>query len=326
MSRLSQAFNVTLRHSQCSLKGSVLAPPRTQPVRRRDIHIKTRARHDFREPFKVTTSQWRQTHSATPTQAASPESIPENSTSSYTTGLGVTLSEDDTRFVSHLNSVFPSLEFPPELAKRLLTHGSHKAAIHGHNGRLGFIGRRVLESYFLLFVHEVTQGRSHHDYDVLVSRALNTYLLGEHVAPQWSLGRALRWVPTVSQDTLRTVQLQKSDAELEDALTASPGILRSVGLYKVMGEAVQAVIGGVYHQFGGSVAHRLFHTRILPHILLPERSSGVPAEFHARALQICERMGGTEGDLSYDTKRLPTPTQSEAVEMTPKRRAAVAGL
>ncbi|KIK82752.1 hypothetical protein PAXRUDRAFT_35530 [Paxillus rubicundulus Ve08.2h10] len=326
MSRLSQAFNATLRHSQGSLNGSVLAPPRTLSVRRRDIHTKTRARHGFQEPSKAPVPQWRQTYSTAPTQAASPDSIPENSASSYTTGFRVTSSEDDTCFVSHLNSVFPSLEFPPELAKRLLTHGSHKAAIHGHNGRLGFVGRRVLESYFLLFIHEVTQGRSHHDYEVLVSRALNTYLLGEHVAPRWSLGRVLRWVPTVSQDTLRIAQLQKSDTESEDALMASPGILRGVGLYKVMGEAVQAVVGGVYHQFGGSVAHRLFHTRILPHILLPERSSGVPAEFHAKALQICERMGGTEGDLSYSTKRLLTPTQSGAVEMAPKRRAAAAGL
>ncbi|KAF9240462.1 hypothetical protein BU15DRAFT_87667 [Melanogaster broomeanus] len=186
-----------------------------------------------------------------------------------------TLKLDNGRFVAHLNSVFPSLDFTPELANRILTHGSHKSAVHGHNGRLGFIGRH----------------RSPHDYDLVVSRALNTYLLGEHIAPRWSLGRVLRWVPTVSQDTLRVNQ--------------------SVGLYKIMGEAVQAVVGGVYHQFGGSVAHRLFHTRILPHILLPERSSGVPAEFHAKALQICERMGGTEGDLISE---LPTTRVIESLE------------
>ncbi|KAF9220767.1 hypothetical protein BS17DRAFT_738801 [Gyrodon lividus] len=322
MSRLSRSFNVSLRPSQCSSKGSVLAPPRTQPVRRRDIHIKSRARHDLRESFKVASSQWRQTHSTAPTQTLPSESIQENIISSHTAESAVALLEDDARFVAHLSSIFPSLEFPPELAKRMLTHGSHKAAVHGHNGRLGFVGRRVLESYFLLFIHEVAQGRSHHDYDVLVSRALNTYLLGEHVASRWSLGRVLRWLPTVSQENLRIAQLQQSDAELEDALTANPGMLRSVGLYKVMGEAVQAVVGGVYHQFGGSVAHRLFHTRVLPHILLPQRSSGLPAEFHAKALQICERMGGTESDLLYGTKRLPEPTESEPVEMTPKRRAA----
>lgn len=111
------------------------------------------------------------------------------------------------------------------------------------------IGRRVLESYFLLFIHEVAQGRAHHDYDRLTSRALNTYFLGEHVAPQWSLGRVLLWVPTVPKETLRTARTQNPDSELDEALTASPGIAQSVGLYKVMGEAVQAVVGGVYHQF-----------------------------------------------------------------------------
>ncbi|KAI6045364.1 hypothetical protein EDC04DRAFT_2926019 [Pisolithus marmoratus] len=130
-----------------------------------------------------------------------------------------------------------------------------------HNGRLAFIGRRVLESYYLLFsVHSTL----------------------------------LRWVPTIPRNTIEAAQEHLPDAELTDALSANPGIVRSVGLYKVMGETVQAVVGGVYHQFGGSVAHRLFHTRILPHILLPNQHGGVPMEFHARALSISERMGGLE--------------------------------
>lgn len=111
------------------------------------------------------------------------------------------------------------------------------------------IGRRVLESYYLLFIHEVAQGRAHHDYDRLALRTLNTYFLGEHVAPRWSLGRVLLWVPTLPKETLRTAQIQNPDAELDEALAVSPGITKSVGLYKVMGEAVQAVVGGVYHQF-----------------------------------------------------------------------------
>src|ERR1700675_4797028 len=47
---------------------------------------------------------------------------------------------DDTRFSDHLNGVFPLLQFPADLARRVLTHGSHKAAITGHNGRFSFIG------------------------------------------------------------------------------------------------------------------------------------------------------------------------------------------
>ncbi|KAF8548824.1 hypothetical protein OG21DRAFT_1448664 [Imleria badia] len=291
MSRLPRVIHSLLQPSQSLLKPSAIAPPRTPPVQ---ANFSTR-------------------HA---------QSISEDHPSSHADSRRP---DDDARFAAHLNSVFRSLEFPPELARRMLTHGSHKAAIHGHNGRLGFIGRRVLESYYLLFVHEATQGRAHHDYDRLTSRALNTYFLGEHVAPRWSLGRVLLWVPTAPKETLRTAQIQNPDSELDQALTASPGIAKSVGLYKVMGEAVQAVVGGAYHQFGGSVTHQLFHTRILPHLLLPERSSGVPEEFHATALQICERMGGPESDLLHHLN-IPEHTEDEHVHISPKRRVTAAGL
>jgi hypothetical protein len=47
----------------------------------------------------------------------------------------------DSRFARHLNEQFYPLQFPPELARRILTHGSHqRAAINGHNARLSFIG------------------------------------------------------------------------------------------------------------------------------------------------------------------------------------------
>ncbi|KAG9311588.1 hypothetical protein JVU11DRAFT_7797 [Chiua virens] len=286
MSRLPRAINTLLRPSQISCKASALAPTRTLS---RLVNFSTRHTED---------------------------------TLSYNTRVS---DEDDARFSAHLNSVFRSLDFPPELARRLLTHGSHKAAIHGHNGRLGFIGRRVLESYYLLFIHEAAHGRTHRDYDRLVSRTLNTYFLGEHIAPRWSLGRVLLWVPTASKETLRTAQNQNPDSELNEALLLSPGIAKSVGLYKVMGEAVQAVVGGVYHQFGGSVAHQLFHTRILPHLLLPEKSSGVPEEYHATALKICDRMGGTESELIHRPS-IPGHTEDEYVHITPKKRVAAAGL
>ncbi|EGO03359.1 hypothetical protein SERLA73DRAFT_46635 [Serpula lacrymans var. lacrymans S7.3] len=213
--------------------------------------------------------------------------------------------DESNRLAEHLDSIFPSLNFPPELAQRLLTHGSHKDAVHGHNGRFGFVGRRVLETYFLLFLHSVSRAKPHHDYERITSRALNTYLLGEHIAPRWSLGRTLRWAPTVSSDTLRASIKSKakevSDAELDVALAVNPKIMKSVGLYKVMGDAVQAVMGGIYHQFGGSVAHKVFHTRVLPHILLPGRAEGVPEDFHLKALRICERMGGVDGELLVRT-------------------------
>ncbi|KAG2358131.1 hypothetical protein BDR07DRAFT_1295792, partial [Suillus spraguei] len=69
------------------------------------------------------------------------------------------------------------------------------------------------------------------------------------------------------------------DAESENPLMANPGTTRSVGPYNVTGDAVQTVIGGAHHQFDGSAAHRLFHTRILPHIL-SGKVEGVPSDFH----------------------------------------------
>lgn len=48
---------------------------------------------------------------------------------------------------------------------------------------------------------------------------------------------------------------------------------------------------------GGSIAHRVFHTRLLPHLLLPRRADGVPDAFHEDALRMCQKMGGIDGPL-----------------------------
>ena len=53
-------------------------------------------------------------------------------------------------FQEHLNHIFSPLHFPEELARRILTHASHSAAIGGHNARLSFIGVCV-SSFFFFF-------------------------------------------------------------------------------------------------------------------------------------------------------------------------------
>lgn len=53
---------------------------------------------------------------------------------------------------------------------------------------------------------------------------------------------------------------------------------------------------------GATTAHRLFHTRVLPHILLRGRQEGLPFEFHEDARAVCERMGGPQGDLLSGSK------------------------
>lgn len=73
------------------------------------------------------------------------------------------------------------------------------------------------------------------------------------------------------------------------------------------------------------MAHRLFHTRILPHILLPNQAEGVPLEFHHRALTICERMGGLDGNLLVQelgsNRALPELELEPAETVQPKRVA-----
>ncbi|GJE85718.1 ribonuclease-III-like-domain-containing protein [Phanerochaete sordida] len=203
---------------------------------------------------------------------------------------------DTSKLTQHLDRVFAPLQFPPELAARILTHQSHRHGVLTNNARLSFIGRRVLKSYLLLFIHSSSALSPQHDYDNLLDRVLNTYVLGEFVGPRWQLGKVMKWTPatqseSLAQDPTSAVQLGR-DAS------------RSIGLYKVEGTTVEALVGGVFHQFGGRVAHRLFHTRLLPHILLPGKPAGLPDLFHADALKICEQMGGPQADL-FGTSSAP---------------------
>ena len=160
----------------------------------------------------------------------------------------------DPYFAEHLNGLFPALHFPPELARRILTHSSHPAATYGHNGAYSFIGsfsyhgsitfltifffsgRRILEAYLLLMLNSSAALHSKHDLSDIVTRTLNSYTLGERVGSVWGLGRVMRWTPTIPVDKLK---LGDDNREM----------LKSVGLYKVQGEAVSAVMGGIFYQF-----------------------------------------------------------------------------
>ncbi|KAK2464705.1 hypothetical protein APHAL10511_003281 [Amanita phalloides] len=294
-------MNTSLRRLLKISKVLSLAPPKTSGVRRYSYAaLKTRHEADGRTTSRQASRRQknlteedddfdsRGMAALGPSAASSRATVSEGLTETGTgtdqrRGAG---QNSDAYLVEHINGLFPPLQFPPDLARRILTHGSHPSAIHGHNAGLRFIGRRVIESYLLLFLNSSSALKPMHDLDVILDRTVNTYLLGEHVGSSWGLGRALRWTPAVPTSQLPSTPPNRKE------------LLRGVGLYKVQGDTVAAVVGGTYYQFGASVAQRLFHTRVLPKLLLERRPEGLPDVFHAEALAMCERMGGPDAQLS----------------------------
>jgi len=234
--------------------------------------------------------------------------------------------------LNHLHKIFPPLIFPEDVAQRMTTHVSWERGVQGHNARLGFVGRRVLHTYLLLFLHECSlpppsftpsknasispserlrnsvlgAGGSTpltQPYEDISEKLLNTYVLGEHVGAAWELERVMRWTPAMAEmDTLK--------AERPDT------ILRSSGLYKVRGATVEGVMGGIFHQFGGSVAHRVFHTRVLPHIY----QFGLPTSLHEKMREACDRLGGENAILltsETPSESPPKPVKTSLAEEKP---------
>ncbi|KAI0752562.1 hypothetical protein C8Q80DRAFT_1146933 [Daedaleopsis nitida] len=226
---------------------------------------------------------------------ASTSLVSGEASSPYSSKPSVNWRQKDALLVEHLNTVFSPLQFPPELASRILTHASHPDASIRHNGRLSFVGRRVLHSYLLMFVHSSPVLQPDHDYEKILAYALNTYALGEHVAPKWEIGKVLKWRPMNVGNMSKPLG---PEIDVPGPLASVQGrSAKGVGMYKVHGTTVEAVVGGVFHQFGGAVAHRLFHTRLLPHLCIEGSLEGLHARYHEYALEICEQMGGPKGPL-----------------------------
>ncbi|TEB08684.1 hypothetical protein FA13DRAFT_1749805, partial [Coprinellus micaceus] len=71
--------------------------------------------------------------------------------------------------------------------------------------------------------------------------------------------------------------------------------------------------GAIYMQHGGSIAHRVFHTRMLPHLLV---RGGLPTAFHAEAEALAKRnllhaLGKTQFNDS------PSPSSSASSHSSP---------
>lgn len=113
-------------------------------------------------------------------------------------------------------------------------------------------GRRVLQSYLFLFLHSSPSLQPEHDLDFIAERAINTYVLGEHVAPRWGIGKIVRWTPVNINSVSTAPTLRRDPSSLLTAVT--PSSQRSIGMYKVHGTTVEAVMGGVFHQHVSSQA------------------------------------------------------------------------
>jgi len=207
-------------------------------------------------------------------------------------------------FQPHLPTSQP---FPEEVATRIVTHASWNKGAEGHNGRLIFLGRRVMNAYLNMFLvtHLGVPSMSMHkprksspkakandafpepefDFTFVSERLLDTYILGEHVGSAWELQNVMRWTPALPMSAAPT--------------SSTPPLLalRSSGLYKVRGACVEATIGGIFHQYGGKVAHRIFHTHILPH--LAKEGLGLPRQL----AEIVQKLQLGFSDPSFPTRR-----------------------
>jgi hypothetical protein len=51
---------------------------------------------------------------------------------------------NDETVVQHLQELFPPLDFPVDVALRVITHASWKGGEEGHNARMAFLGAFIL--------------------------------------------------------------------------------------------------------------------------------------------------------------------------------------
>lgn len=83
-----------------------------------------------------------------------------------------------------------------------------------------------------MFLHSCPSIDAGANYEKIASNTLNTYTLGEHVGREWGIGRVLKW------------------KSMADPQAVAKGVDNAhVGLHKVLGTTVEAIVGGVYHQF-----------------------------------------------------------------------------
>lgn len=174
---------------------------------------------------------------------------------------------------------------------------------------LSCVGRRVSQAYLTMFLQTHHTSHSPADFASILSTTLSDTSLGAYVAPSWQLNRVLLWNPPLDRyvaDKLNE-RVARGEELDEESQKEAYSVFKQAGMHKIMGDAVQAVFGGVFHQFvskaplvhtivliswqGGQVAHQIFHTRILPHLDLPK--TGLPEPFKTRQRDIRNKWAHT---------------------------------
>ncbi|KAG9051322.1 hypothetical protein FS837_009589 [Tulasnella sp. UAMH 9824] len=111
------------------------------------------------------------------------------------------------------------------------------------------------------------------NYQTIVNSILDSYPLGGQVGRAWNVDRVTRWISALPPN--------------------APETAKSSGKNAARAATVEAIVGFVFHQYGATTAHRLFHTRILPHLkplLEPSLQPHVDV--------VCNRLGGLDGPLA----------------------------
>lgn len=93
-----------------------------------------------------------------------------------------------------------------------------------------------------LFLQSVPSTNVTLDLEDISYRTLFTHTLGEQVGSAWDLSKVMLWTPILPQGQR---ELVGQDAGTYERI---PG---RGGLYKVQGVAVEAIMGGIFHQFVG---------------------------------------------------------------------------
>ncbi|WWC92951.1 uncharacterized protein L201_007914 [Kwoniella dendrophila CBS 6074] len=170
-------------------------------------------------------------------------------------------------FLSNLLGLEGDKQFSEELSLQILTHKSFRYSHNirhfssndesevgneSHNSRLSFIGRRSLSTFFTLFIHDSYLNSKDFKLDAIdflkgksledrLDNLRDTRNLGRLVASNWGLADVVRW--------------DRNETSRES------------GDLKILGMAVESILGGIFTEFGSPAAQRAFHSMILPHYI-----------------------------------------------------------